>query len=66
MSGGLKRELSKIERDACKASRTAGNARALDTGGAPKLAKRILRRKITAQSSNRLGSGNDEDFMDKG
>ncbi len=46
MRDDLERELREIEHDAYKVSRTAGDARAFETGGAPKLVRRIVRRKI--------------------
>ena len=48
MRDDLERELREIEHDAYKVSRTAGDARAFETGGAPKLVRRIVRRKIVS------------------
>jgi hypothetical protein len=48
MSDDLERELREIEHDAYKVNRTAGDARAVETGGAPKLLRRIARRKIVS------------------
>jgi hypothetical protein len=46
MSDDLERELREIEHDAYKVNRTAGDARAVETGGA--LLRRIARRKIVS------------------
>lgn len=42
-----KSELGRIERDLYKTQRAVGDVRAVETGGAPKLAKRLVRRRVT-------------------
>ncbi len=43
-----------IERDAFKVSRAAADIEAIKTGGAPKLGRRLVRRKITKSLLRRI------------
>lgn len=46
----------KIQRDSYKLSRAAGDLAALQSGGIPRLAKRVLRRKATRSLFNLFGN----------
>ncbi len=46
--------LRTFERDAYKVSRAAGDLEAVERGGAPRLARRLVRRKITRSILSRI------------